>query len=102
MVRRITFASKPVHGGLLGLLSAMLMLISGCASGRVYMGTLRNYPQCVAQAQISQAKVDGCMGSNGRADLNACLVGKNVPQYKIDALNACVESHRRSSIANLF
>lgn len=84
------------------MLSAALMLVSGCASGRVYMSTLRNYPECVTQAQISPAKVDACMDSTGKTDFNACLVDRKVPQNKIDVLNGCVDSHRRSMIANLF
>jgi hypothetical protein len=84
---------------------AVLPLIAaGCAdaSGRVYMTTLRNYPGCVTQAQINQAKVGACGDSTDKSSLNACLVSKNVPQSKIDVLNTCVDSHRRSSIGNLF
>lgn len=102
MVRRITFTSKTVSGGLVALLSAALMLFSGCAGGRVYMSTLRNYPDCVTQAQINRAKVDACMDSTNKVDFNACLVDRKVPQNKIDALNRCVDSHRRGMIGNLF
>ena len=68
----------------------------------MYMSALRDYPNCVNRAQISQVKVDGCMDSGNKADFNACLASKNVPQNKIDVLNACVESHRRSRIGNIF
>jgi hypothetical protein len=102
MIRRITFTSKTVSGALIGLLSAALMLVSGCSSGRVYMSTLRNYPDCVTQAQISRAKADACMDSTDKADFNACLADRKVPQNKIDVLNRCVDSHRRGMIGNLF
>jgi hypothetical protein len=86
------------------ILGALALAAAGCAgtSNRLYMPTLRNYPGCVSKAQISQTKVDGCMGSTDQASFNACLVSKNVPQSKIDVLNACVDSHRRSTIGNLF
>jgi hypothetical protein len=89
---------------LIMVLSTLPLIAGGCASasGRMYMTTLRNYPGCVSQAQIGQVKVDGCMDSTDKASFNACLVSKNVPQSKIDVLNACVDSHRRSSIGNIF
>jgi len=85
------------------LVLGAVTFLGGCASGRVYMSTLRDYPQCVTQAGISRAKVDACMDSSSdKADFNSCLAGKQVPQPKIDELNACVDSHRRSTIGNLF
>jgi hypothetical protein len=68
----------------------------------MYMSTVRNYPACASQAQISRVKVDACMDSGDKADFNACLVSKNVPRGKIDVLKACIDSHRRSTIGNLF
>lgn len=90
---------KPV---LFAVLSGVVTLLAGCWSGAMYMTTLRNYPECVTQSQISRVKVDACMDSSDKSDFNACLADKKVPQYKIDALNSCVDAHRRSSIGNLF
>ena len=86
------------------VLGALLLIAAGCssASNRMYMPTLRDYPGCVSQAQINRAKVDACSSSTDKASFNACLVSKNVPQSKIDALNACVDARRRRSIGNLF
>lgn len=84
------------------ILGALPLLGAGCAGGRMYMSTLRNYPDCVTQAQIARAKVDACMDSSDKASFNDCLVSKSVPQSKINVLNACVDSHRRSSIGNIF
>lgn len=74
----------------------------GCGGGHMYMATARNYPNCVTQAQISPAKANACMDSSDKASFNDCLASKNVPQSKIDVLNACIDSHRRSSIGNWF
>lgn len=88
---------------LVGIVLGVLPLFgAGCASGRMYMSTLRNYPDCVTQAQISRAKVDACMDSSDKDSFNECLLSKKVPQSKIDVLNACVDSHRRSWIGNFF
>lgn len=92
----------PRTGVILILLGALTVL-GGCSpSGRVYMTTLRNYPACVTESGISQAKVDACMDNTDKADFNSCLVDKKVPQPRIDRLNACVEAHRRTTIGNLF
>lgn len=93
---------NPFRLALLAGLSGGFALLAGCGSGAMYMTTLRNYPECVTQSQISQAKVDACMDSSNKSDFNACLVDRKVPQRKIDVLNACVDAHRRSSIGNLF
>lgn len=101
MSRHPSFTGKKAGLGLFSLLSAG-MVLSGCASGSIYMSTLRNYPGCVARAQISQAKVDACMNSTGESDFNSCLADRNVPQDKIDTLNACVDSRRRRTIGSFF
>ena len=98
-MRKQSSSLKPV---LFAALSGVLALVGGCGSGAMYMTTLRNYPECVTQAQISRVKVDACMDSSDKTDFNACLVDKKVPQSKIDVLNSCVDAHRRSSIGNLF
>ncbi len=93
-----------LRSSLLILLSLTLpLLVGGCsgASGQLYMPALRNYPGCVGQAQINQTKVDGCMDSADQTAFNACLVSKNVPQSKIDVLNNCVNSRRRSTLGNI-
>jgi len=99
---RSKLAVLKIAWGILALVAAGCADASADASGRVYMTTLRNYPGCVTQAQINPAKVGACGDSTDKPSLNACLVSKNVPQSKIDVLNTCVDSHRRSSIGNLF
>jgi len=92
---------KLSNGRLIALLLGTLTLVGGCASsGRVYMGTLREHPNCVAEAGIARAKVDACMNRRNQADFNSCLADRKVPARKIGRLNACVDSHRRSTIAS--
>lgn len=73
---------------------------AGCGS-QMYRSNLQDNPQCVRQAQISQVNINACMDSHGRADFNACLASRGVPQYKITSLNACLNTHR-SPIGSLF
>lgn len=84
-------------------LGILMLVAEGCSStgGQWYMPTLRSYPGCVSQAQISQVKIDGCMDSTDQTTFNSCLVSKSVPQSKIDVLNNCVNTHRRSTIGNI-
>lgn len=84
------------------VLAVTFCLLAGCSSGRVYMATLRDNPDCVAQAGISRVKVNACMDSRGKEDLNSCLSAQRVPQTKIANLNACVDARRRTTIGNLF
>jgi hypothetical protein len=90
------------RSALIGIVLGVLPLFGAGCAGHMYMSTLRDYPNCVTQAQISRAKVDACMDSSDKASFNDCLLSQKVPQSKIDVLNACVDSHRRSSIGNFF
>ncbi|MGH7836303.1 MAG: hypothetical protein ACREQC_00605 [Candidatus Binataceae bacterium] len=73
-------------------LVAVATATSGCFESFVHK--VREHQDCVGQAQIAQAKADFCMtDSNGhRRDFNACLSAQSVPDFKINRLDACVES----------